>query len=162
MEDTPVERIVELFHFTPKIIRRSYRYHTQIYHFFRRKGNTIRERGTKEVCLDALKRFRGRCGNLQSIYSDNSTPFIEAWGEFKFRRLLWDEESKISSTILRAKITLKGLQYHTRHHILEHHGQPPLNLLSAFFTEQLDRLSCPPVLSKLFWPKLRPSSTLAP
>ena len=49
---------------------------------------------TKEDCLDILKRFTGRRGTPQTIYSDNSTTFIGARGELEFRRLIRDEEFK--------------------------------------------------------------------
>ncbi|XP_075241743.1 uncharacterized protein LOC142336715 [Convolutriloba macropyga] len=49
---------------------------------------------TKEGCLNNLKRFTGRRGTPQAIYSDNSTTFIGARGELEFRRLLRDEEFK--------------------------------------------------------------------
>ena len=47
---------------------------------------------TKEDCLDTLKRFTGRRGTPQAIYSENSTTFIGARGELEFRQLLRDEE----------------------------------------------------------------------
>ena len=49
---------------------------------------------TKEDCLDTLKRFTGRRGTPQVIYSDNSTTFIGARGDLEFRRLIRDEEFK--------------------------------------------------------------------
>ena len=48
---------------------------------------------TKKDCLDTLKRFTGRRGTPQKIYSDNWTTFIGARGELEIRQLR-DEELK--------------------------------------------------------------------
>ena len=101
MGDLPAERIVESFAFQftgmnycgpfytkdsshkAKIIR-------NYIHFFTTKAIHLEpvENLTKEDCLDTLKRFTGRRGTPQAIYSDNSTTFIEARGELEFRRFL--------------------------------------------------------------------------
>ena len=108
MGDLRAERIVESFAFqftgkdycgpfytkdSSQKLRKSY---AAIFVCFTTKAIHLEpvENLTKEECLDTLKRYTGRRGTQQAIYSDNSTTFIGARGELEFRRLLRDEEFK--------------------------------------------------------------------
>ncbi|XP_075265366.1 uncharacterized protein LOC142357699 [Convolutriloba macropyga] len=108
MRDLPAEWIIESFAFqftgmdycgpfytkdSSQKLKKSY---AAIFIYFSTKAIHLEpvENLTKEDCLDTLKRFTGRRGTPQAIYSDNSTTFIGARGELEFRRLLRDEEFK--------------------------------------------------------------------
>ena len=108
MGDLPAERIVESFAFqftgmdysgpfytkdSSEKLQKSY---AAILICFTTKAIHLEpvENLTKEVCLDTLKRFIGRRGTPQAIYSDNPTTFIGARGELEFRRLFRNEEFK--------------------------------------------------------------------
>ena len=102
MADLPAERIVEssAFQFTemdycgPLYTKDSSQKLQKSFICFTTKAIHLEpvENLTKEDCLDTLKRFTGRCGTPQAIYSDNSTTVIGARGELEFRRLLRDED----------------------------------------------------------------------
>ena len=108
MGDLPAERIVESFAFqftgmdccgpfyTKDSSQKLQKSYAAIFICFTTKAIHLEpvENLTKEDCLDILKRFTGRRGTPQAIYSDNSTTFIGARGELEFRRLLRDEEFK--------------------------------------------------------------------
>ena len=106
MGDLPAERTVESFAFqftgmdycgpfyTKDSSQKLQKLYAAIFICFTTKAIHLEpvESLTKEDCIDNLKRFTGRRGTPQAIYSDNSTTFIGARGELKFRRLLRDEE----------------------------------------------------------------------